>query len=298
MAKKTTNFILGLFVILGFFLGVGIIIWVGVTSYFQKGTTYVSYFDESVEGLQADSSVKYRGVDVGRVLQIRVAPDNKLIGVVMKINLRGDLSKTTVAQVRSAGITGVKFIGLERPKPEDKDLSPKIEFPSEYPIIPSVPSEIQKLLAGVNVIVDKFQQIDTKGISDQVLATTKNIGDFVQSKEMTQLLAKLEGTAANLERITAKVDKAVGGGKLEEILVETRNGLKEMNVVMGNLKKDLQGMKLADTASRYRGVAREVEGVTQNLQRASATLEQFLERIYERPPDLLFGKPPQKRWNE
>jgi hypothetical protein len=80
--------------------------------------------------------------------------------------------------------------------------------------------------------------------------------------------------------------------------VETRNGLKEMNVVMGNLKKDLQGMKLADTASRYRGVAREVEGVTQNLQRASATLEQFLERIYERPPDLLFGKPPQKRWNE
>lgn len=298
MAKKTTNFILGLFVILGFFLGVGLIIWVGVTSYFQKGTIYVSYFDESVEGLQLDSSVKYRGVDVGRVLQIRVAPDNRLIGVVMKINLRGKLSQTTIAQLRAAGITGVKFIGLDRPRPGDKDLSPKIDFPSEYPIIPSVPSEIQKLLAGVNVIVEKFQQIDTKGISDQVLATTKTIGTFFQSKEVTQLLAKLEGTATNLEKITAKVDKAVGGGKLDEMLGETRSALKDMNTVIGGLKNDLQAMKLPETASRYRGVAREAEAVSQNLQRAIATLDQFLERIYERPPDLLFGKPPQKRWNE
>jgi phospholipid/cholesterol/gamma-HCH transport system substrate-binding protein len=83
MAKKTANFMLGLFVILGFFLGVSAIIWVGATSFFQKGQTYITYFDESVQGLQSDSNVKYRGVDVGRVERIRVAPDNKLIGVVI-----------------------------------------------------------------------------------------------------------------------------------------------------------------------------------------------------------------------
>ena len=69
MARKSTDFILGLFVILGFILAVAAIIWVGASSFFQKGKQYVSYFDESVEGLQADSSVKYRGVDVGRVEQ-------------------------------------------------------------------------------------------------------------------------------------------------------------------------------------------------------------------------------------
>src|SRR5208337_4481429 len=158
MARRSTNFILGLFVILGFLLAVAAIIWVGASSFFQKGKHYVSYFDESVEGLQTDSSVKYRGVDVGRVEQIQVAPDNKLVGVVMKINLRGDLPKTAIAQLRTAGITGVKFIGLDWPAPEERALSPQIEFPAEFPIIPTRPSEIQRLINAANAIVEKFQQ--------------------------------------------------------------------------------------------------------------------------------------------
>ncbi|MFZ0052768.1 MAG: MlaD family protein, partial [Desulfobaccales bacterium] len=204
MARKSTNFILGLFVILGFLLAVAGIIWVGASSFFQKGQRYISFFDESVEGLQADSSVKYRGVDVGRVEQIRVAPDNRLVGVVMKINLRGDLPKTTIAQLRTAGITGVKFIGLDRPGPGERALSPQIDFPAEYPIIPTRPSEIQRLLTAANAILEKFQQIDTKGISDQVVLTTKAIENFFQGKEMAAILAKLHGTAVNLDRLTGR----------------------------------------------------------------------------------------------
>ena len=61
MARQKTNLIIGLFVILGVVMGVVAIIWVGATSYFQKGTTYISYFDESVQGLQLNSAVKFRG---------------------------------------------------------------------------------------------------------------------------------------------------------------------------------------------------------------------------------------------
>ena len=127
MARQSTNFVIGLFVIIGCVLGVVAIIWVGATSYFQKGNTYISYFDESVQGLQVDSGVKYRGVEVGRVETIRVAPDNRLIGVVMKINLRDDLQKNSVAQLKAAGITGVMFVDLDRKKPGEPDLSPKID---------------------------------------------------------------------------------------------------------------------------------------------------------------------------
>ena len=298
MARKSTNFILGLFVILGFILAVAAIIWVGASSFFQKGKHYVSYFDESVEGLQADSSVKYRGVDVGRVEQIQVAPDNKLVGVVMKINLRGDLPKTTIAQLRTAGITGVKFIGLDRPSPGEQALSPKIDFPSEYPIIPTRPSEIQRLLAAANVILEKFQQIDTKGISDQVVLTTKAMQNFLQGKEMTGILAKLHGTAGNLDRLTLRLDEKVSAKKLDDILGGTRDSIKAINGLLASVKKDLQAMKLPETASRYRAVARDAAALSDNLQRASASLDQFLERLKERPPDLFFGKPPEKRWNE
>jgi phospholipid/cholesterol/gamma-HCH transport system substrate-binding protein len=298
MAKKTTNFLIGLFVILGGILGVIAIIWVGATSYFQKGDTYVAYFDESVQGLQVDSGVKYRGVEVGRVEQIRVAPDNRLIGVTMKINLRDDLQKNTVAQLKAAGITGIMFIDLDRRKAGEPDLSPKIEFPSEYPIIPSRPSEMQRIFTGINEIVEKFNQIDTKGLSKQLIATTKAMEEFLKGKEMTKILAKVEGVAENLDKITGRVDKALASGSLEQVLVETRDTLKGARVLLANVNDQLQAMQLPATMGKTRDITRELQATSNNLRQSSETLEMLLQRLYDRPSDLLFGKPPQKRWNE
>lgn len=291
MAKKTANFMLGLFVILGFFLAVGAIIYVGATSFFQKGQTYVTYFDESVQGLQGDSSVKYRGVDVGRVEKIRVAADNKLIGVVIKVNLRDLQPTNTVAQLKAAGITGVMFIELDRRKPGEPDLSPQVNFPSEYPVIPSRPSEIQKILSKIDGLVAKIDQIDTKGISDQLKLTGKAVEDFFKGKEMKAILVKLQSTTTNLDNITQRVDKGIAGGKLEGVLADSQETLKSLRTLLTGVQEEIQAMKLPE-------IAREAANTTANLQRASDTLEKFLERIYDRPPDLLFGKPPKKRWNE
>ena len=298
MARKTSKFMVGLFVTLGSILAVVAIIWVGATKYFEKGGMYVTYFDESVQGLQKDSIVKYRGVDVGRVEKIQVAPDNKLIGVVMKINLKEDLEHNAVAQLKAAGITGIMFIDLDRQDPRQPDLSPKIDFPSEYPVIPSRPSEMSQIFAGINEIVQKFNQIDTKGISDQLIATTKSIESFFQGKEMAKILAKVEATAANLDKITERVEKAVAGGKLEEVLAETREALKGANTLIAKVQEEISALKLPETMGKTRAIAREVETTSENLRRASETLDLFLERIYDRPPDLLFGQPPRKRWNE
>ncbi len=291
MAKKTANFMLGLFVILGFFLGVGAIIWVGATSFFQKGRTFITYFDESVQGLQGDSSVKYRGVDVGRVEKIRVAPDNKLIGVVIKVNLRDHLAPNTVAQLKAAGITGVMFIELDRRKPDEPDLSPKLSFPSEFPVISSRPSEMRRIISQIDGLVAKFNQIDTQGISEQLKSTGKAAEDFFKGKEMETILVKLGSTATNLDQLTQRVDKMIAAGRLEEVLVGSRETLKGVRTLLAGVQEQMQAMKLPE-------IAREAENTTANLRRASETLDKFLERISDRPPDLLFGKPPQKRWNE
>src|SRR4030043_19418 len=98
MARKTSKFMIGLFVTIGILIGMVAVVWLGASKYFEKGATYVTYFDESVQGLQLDSAVKYRGVEVGRVEKIRVAPDNTLIEVVMKIDLKGELERDDVAR--------------------------------------------------------------------------------------------------------------------------------------------------------------------------------------------------------
>jgi phospholipid/cholesterol/gamma-HCH transport system substrate-binding protein len=298
MARQKTNLIIGLFVILGVVMGVVAVIWVGATSYFQKGATYVSYFDESVQGLQLNTAVKFRGVDVGLVESIRVAPDNRNIGVVMKINMKDELHKNSLAQLKSAGITGIMFVELDLRKPGEKDLSPKIDFPSEYPIIPSRPSEMQRLVAGANEIVEKFNQIDAKGISDQLIATTKALEELIQSKQITSILARVDAAAGNLDRLTARADKILGEAGLDKTMAEARETIKGAQAMLATVNDQVLGMQLPATLGKTRELTRELQTTSQNLRQSSETLEMLLQRVYERPSDLLFGKPPKKRWNE
>ena len=82
MASQRTKFALGLFVTCGIGIACFAIIGLGVSKFFEKGRYYATYFNESVQGLDVDSPVKYRGVSIGRVEGITVAPDAKLIQVV------------------------------------------------------------------------------------------------------------------------------------------------------------------------------------------------------------------------
>ena len=148
MAKRQARFLTGLFVIVGVLIGVVAVVWLGASKYFEKGTTYVTYFDESVQGLQVDSEVKYRGVGVGNVKSIGVAPDQKLVEVVIKIALEGDVEHSTVTQLRAAGITGIVFVELDRWKPDDQVFLPPRVMKTPYTIIPSKPSQTKQVLIG------------------------------------------------------------------------------------------------------------------------------------------------------
>lgn len=298
MAGKTSKFMVGLFVTLGVIITVVAIIWVGATKYFEKGNRYVTYFDESVQGLQKDSIVKYRGVEVGRVEQIRVAPDNKLIAVIMKVNLRDNLPQTIISQLKVAGITGMVFVELDRQKPEEAAQSPKISFPAEYPVIPSRPSEIAKIMSGVNAVVEKFSQMDTRGIFDQVKATVAQIEIFFRGKDMEAIIANIKALTGNLKDSSQRVDKLLAAGRLDDIMVEARDALKKTKALMASVEEEMRSMNLRETLGKTQAIASEVKATSENLRQASETLESFVNRINERPPDLLFGKPPQKRFNE
>src|SRR3989304_824848 len=231
MARKTSKFMIGLFVTIGILIGMVAVVWLGASKYFEKGATYVTYFDESVQGLQSDSAVKYRGVEAGRVQRIRVAPDNRLIEVVMKIDLRGELERDHVAQLKAVGITGIVFVELDRKEPDKPDLSPKISFASEYPIISSKPSDFKQLITGIDNVIQSLNKIDTQGISDHIKSTLK----------------VLESVVASVNNVVGSVEKALGAGKLEETMLEVKNTLLKAQNFISDVQKDLQALNLEKT---------------------------------------------------
>lgn len=303
MARKTSKFAIGIFVTAGLILAVVAIVWLGASTYFQKGTLFVTYFDESVQGLSADSNVKYRGVNVGTVRSIRVAPDNKLVEVVMKILMEGGNEKNLTAKLRSAGLTGIVYIELDQSVEEDSELSPKFDFPAQHPVILSRPSDSKYILSMVDKIVSELRTIDIKSIFQEVKEITGGVNNYVNGPKMKNIVDNLESTTASLDRAVRQIDKLTAEGKLDDVLKEARGTVADTRALIGKIREDLDAMKLVDSAGKanqivagvdksVRDMTFDLKNTTDNLQRASENLDILIDKLRDDPSDLLFSRPP------
>jgi phospholipid/cholesterol/gamma-HCH transport system substrate-binding protein len=105
---------------LGIFLTLATVLFLAVAGFFvvpklrDTGTIYtVNFRDTSVQGLIIGSLVKYRGVEVGRVVRIRVNPTN-LDSVLVDVKIREGVTVKTdmTALMAYVGLTGQKYIEI------------------------------------------------------------------------------------------------------------------------------------------------------------------------------------------
>jgi len=218
MASIKTKFNVGLFVILGITIATIAIMWLGISHYFEKGKLYAAYFDESVQGLNKDSPVKYRGVTIGRVESIGVAPDAKLIEVVMKVETDLKPGKNLVAQLKSVGITGIMFVELDNKKESEPDYSPEINFPSKYLVIATKPSDIKLYMEGLAKFLHEINSLNLKSSLekwDSAMVSVEEAGNSFTDlsdnadKTITNLQLYLLTTMQNFERASANLNKAI-----------------------------------------------------------------------------------------
>jgi len=302
MSARSSKFLIGLFVIVGLLICAGVIIWVGAARLFVKGSLYNVYFDESVQGLQVDSAIKYRGVEIGNVQSIDVAPDYRLIEVTMKIDLESDLQNHTIASLKTAGITGIVFIELDRIKAGELASSPKLTFKPRHPLIPSRRSEIGQFLADTGVIMQSIKSIDFKGISDQTKNTSQAIEEFVKGKRITNIMNNLESTSANLDQTIAKINQTVSEGKVDQAVTETLGVLSDARKLVGQAKGEIKALKLRekadqtdvllkDIAKKTNTITSDLQDTSENLRVVSENLQKLSESLNRDPSDLIFTKP-------
>jgi phospholipid/cholesterol/gamma-HCH transport system substrate-binding protein len=322
MASQKTKFVVGLFLVCGIGIALLAFIWLGMSRYFEKGRFYVTYFNESVQGLDKDSPVKYRGVSVGRVHSISVAPDSKLVKVVLKIETGMGLDTNMVAQLRSVGITGSVFIELDQKKRDEPDRSPPLSFPSEYPIVASKPSEIGEILHSIDDILNKIKAVDLEGISAKVKSNLDTIETAVQE-------ANVKGLSRKVERSLDQLNQILDGQQWDKIMASTQETIRAANefFVRGNATlthaenafAQARGI-IADKEQAIREALENINKVieksaslttgadetfshmrqnllvsAQNLERASENLNRFLEVLADQPSQLVFGEPLPRR---
>jgi hypothetical protein len=101
-----------------------------------------------------------------------------------------------------------------------------------------------------------------------------------------------------MKKISTRIDQDVSKGEIGKILLEARGTFEGTRTLVANAKRDLEALRLPETVGKSRLTLDRINDMVEKLGQASETLNLLVERIYLRPPDLLFGKPPKKRWNE
>jgi phospholipid/cholesterol/gamma-HCH transport system substrate-binding protein len=308
MERNKYHFSIGLFLIIGFFVTVGMIAWLGgAERYFEKGKTYVIFFDESVEGLLPESSVNYQGVRVGEIRRVSIAPDRKLIMVEARIYQPEIIQETTVAQLTLAGIAGGVYVNLYQVAGEDSIQQPEIAFAVKHPIIPSQPSDLQGLMADAKTIIRKISRIDFLAITEPLAEAMEATRSLMAGDQMKQIMARVAEATAELEQTASVLKQVVSQKELSELVAEMKGTLVEARSLLENANAELGRMKVVETTERAEEVtdqigkqtnliALQMREVMENLRQASRTLNLVVERVYNQPSQLFFSNrlPPRR----
>lgn len=279
MYSRVNYTIVGLFVII---FAIGMVwfgFWLAKYGLNEEFQTYRIEMKESVSGLSKDSSVKLRGVDIGRVSEIRIDPkDIQKVHLLLEIKKGVPIKEDMVAHTQMFGVTGLLFIEIEGGSNGAKTLMPTDDH---IPLIRSKPSLLTKLSNNIGGLTEKLEHIVSQG---EKLLSNKNI-------------ESIKKILINIETLTARgVDVE---NKAIESLESLDDTIKAFKTVMNNLNQeftqatdDFKNMqenfseikevtvptveKLMETSKNFNRVTLKVE---KSLDRGDYNLKKILEPI-------------------
>jgi ABC-type transporter Mla subunit MlaD len=259
MSLKANYFKLGLFVIGAIVAGVLVLVVIGSGRWFQPKLTIESYFNESVQGLDIGSKLKYRGVAIGEVTKIGFTYNKyqldrpmdqraRFVLVEAQIEPRllggraaaGDITTPEGAKleierglrVRLApqGITGTSYLEIDYVDPIPPVLP--IDWTPDNIYIPSAPSTVTALINSASEIMDRLHRLDiekTLTNLNTLLVTTNARIDAIDTKTISQrtaaTLAKIEGALDDFARKKVTDEAAALLSELRESNAELKKTL-------------------------------------------------------------------------
>lgn len=306
MATEARKLSVGIFVIVAILIGLGLAIWLGASRYLADESQAVTYFSESVQGLDRGAAVKYRGVPAGRVDHIEIAPDGDLIEVVMSIDNRYAAmlveDPTLRAQLQLSGITGLRYVEIDRQSGEALENAPALSFEPEYPLIPSTPSQFKAIQEALEDIYNKVMSVDLEGISSDARATLQAADQLLRDERMQTILNNIANVSDSAARVTINIEKATEGVRLEPVVADLRQATSEAKTLLVDLRQGETGRDLRSALREVDGLARsgqsfiiDLQGLVERLNRTTDNLQQMTNALRQQPSSLLFSNPPPTR---
>jgi len=266
----------------------------------KKYDLYLAIEDESVAGLNLNAPVKYNGVDVGKVREIRLDQDNpERVNLVFAIERGTPIKEDTLAVLKTQGLTGIAYVELSG---GGKDSLPLRASPgSRYPVIRTKPSLSARL---ENVLTSVLAKLD---------GTSSNVNSVLSEENKTALKSALSDIAIVARTLAARKDT------LDAAIVDaagtfrnTSGATAQLGSVVDRIGQSADALgKMGDDVARTSTSAGtlvdsvgadfkrfsaetlpELERLIGELSAMAASLRRLTEQTERDPRSLIFGRKP------
>lgn len=283
MAQASNHWKLGLFVVTGFAIGLAVIFWLGLRRLNRDAVPLVTYFDESVQGLDVGSPVKFRGVTLGTVSTITVAPNQRHVEVWMRIyteelrrmgfdpDARDPLWRP---QLASAGITGVKFVQFDT-FPPDRHPEPQLAFavPERY-YVPAVPSTLKSLEEIANEFLAKLPKL-TDTLDDTLIEAKKAL------RSLSEIVVWVRGDDSGLKKLV---------GSLEDTARTLQESIRQAELAQTTVAVRTAAGSVNQAAAQLGGQSVQLEATLVGLREALEAVRSLAVRLERDPSALIRGR--------
>jgi phospholipid/cholesterol/gamma-HCH transport system substrate-binding protein len=299
MEAKVNLAAVGAFVLLlGSALVAGVLWLSSPKSYRKAYDTYLVYMSESVSGLSVDAPVRYRGVEVGAVRRIALAPGNvEQVELALDIERGTPVKQDTVAVLRTQGLTGIGHIELSGGSQASPPLAARPDEP--YPVIRAGPSLMVRLDAAVSALLANLNRssenlnallaADNRRSLAETLASLETLSRTLAARAQTidAGVAAAARTLENSARLTAELPQLVGRIQRAAAAIER---MADQGAQAGAAATSTMESVRAEARTLGEAVP-EAQLLIAELRELTASLKRFSDELERNPAMLLHGRP-------
>lgn len=328
MSKKANTSLIGVFVLGGIVLAITGLILFGAGRFDAQKTRMILYFEDSINGLDIGSPVKFKGVTIGKVAQVLIRAkgqvegdnavpvvielDNKLLerrGVIDQLSnekvIPAEIDKGLRAKLQQLSfITGLLYVELDFYPDTPKKLH-GIDG-SKLVEIPTAPSQIGTLVRAVQSTLEKLSRIEYAAIGERIESILSRVDAGVAQVDFKGINTGVTGvtdaaqdllkdknireSAANLNAALAEF-KALSGrlsGQVEPLSGELKKTTEQARLTLARIESAAENLRLVLQPGT--GLRRELDSAVANIGDAARSIRALSDFLERNPAALVTGK--------
>ena len=273
METKANYVAVGAFVLICMLGLVITLLWLSGMQYSQEFSYYQANFTGPVTGLGKGTTVRYNGIEVGRVDDLKFDPnDPQVVITTLQVQPNLGIRVDSVVSIESEGLTGGSYVEIIGGKKNAPLLT--LQEGQRYPVIKSAPSTLQKLALGAPQLLEKLNNA-----ADKINA----ILNKDNQKAFAHILANLDTTTGALARRSDDIDATIANlSKASKALPSTIADADVSVKKFGQLSAD------SDEFIKGEGLAQFAE-LLADTRRLVISVNRLSDELDRQPTKIIFG---------